>query len=79
MRIILRPLYCGDHTLKGYEMSDKFIKQHHNMAMGKSVAQGECETPFKMGPDHGKPARGQLLDSQRGATKSGKTNHGYSD
>lgn len=58
-------------------MANSLIRQHKEMAMGKSEPQGECEDGFKMGIDHGKPARGQLLDSQRAATKSGKTNHGY--
>lgn len=60
-------------------MSDGLIKQHKRMAMGESPDVPSIETPFKNGPDHGAPARGQLLDSQRGASRGGKINHGYGE
>lgn len=53
------------------------IRQHQRLARGDAIDIASIDSPFKNGPDHGKPARGTMLDSQRGATKSGKISHGY--
>ena len=61
-------------------MDNKAIRSHHEYALTGTVPGIDAiESQFKNGPDHGKPARGTMLDSQRGATKSGKINHGDND
>ena len=61
-------------------MTDNAIKQHQRMARGESIDTASIEQPFKSGFNHGAPARGQLLDSQRCCSRGGKINHGsYED
>lgn len=48
-------------------MSDELISGHKKIAMEGLGGLGSVESPFKNGPDHGKPSRGELKDSQRKA------------
>lgn len=50
-------------------MSD-LIDQHKRMAMGESIMDGKAiKSPFRKGPDHGKPAKGELKEDERGVKK----------
>jgi hypothetical protein len=58
-------------------MTDELISGHKRLAMEGLGPLGAVESAFKSGIKQPDPGRGTLLDSQRGATKSGKTDHGY--
>lgn len=58
-------------------MNNPLIRQRKNLAMGEGLQEvPSIENPFCQVNGSNIP-RGALLDSQRGATKSGKTDHGY--
>lgn len=60
-------------------MSNDLIRQRKNLAMGEGLIEvPSIACPFTQVNGSDIP-RGTLLDSQRGATKSGKTDHGDGD
>lgn len=60
-------------------MANDLIRQRKNMAMGDGLIEiPSIPNPFGQVNGSDIP-RGTLLDSQRGATKGGKTNHSYGD